>query len=82
MHAARCLSLRRWQYLDGLRATDWLKTWLGEKGYALLWQKFLHISSRVQRQPFSGLDLEPHPPSRQLCCWLKETLGYLEGGSR
>ena len=39
LHAARCLSLRSWSHLDGIRATDWLKTWLGPRGYALLWQK-------------------------------------------
>ena len=50
--AARCLSIRDWRPLDQLRATVWLKRWLGEKGYRLLWQplfayKFYHHSDSI-----------------------------------
>ena len=38
-HAARCLTLRDWRHLDAIPATTWLKSWLGAKGYALLWSK-------------------------------------------
>ena len=82
LHAARCLTLRDWHHLDGIPATQWLHSWLGKKGYELLWSKlfaykfYQHtdtlsaswIWSRIRR---IGL-------SRR---WLKETLGYLEGGS-
>ena len=82
LHAARCLSLSDWRHLDGIRATEWLHTWLGHQGYEVLWAKlfaykFYHhadslsaawIWSRIRRIGRSRR-------------WLKETLGYLEGGS-
>ena len=83
MHAARCLSLGHWQHLDGLRATDWLKTWLGEKGYALLWQKLFAYKFYEHSEFLSAAwiwsRIRRLGQSRR---WLKETLGYLEGGSQ
>lgn len=82
LHAARCLTLRDWRHLDAIPATAWLKQWLGPKGYQVLWQKlFAHkfygysdtisaawIWSRIRRVGTSRR-------------WLKETLGYFNGGS-
>ena len=69
--------------LDELTATTWLRRWLGERGYQMLWHKlfaykFFHhgdsisaawIWSRIRRLG----------QSRQR---LRETLGFLEGGPR
>ncbi|WP_413324264.1 NAD(P)/FAD-dependent oxidoreductase [Synechococcus sp. MIT S9503] len=83
LHAARCLSLRNWQHLDGMRATDWLKTWLGVKGYALLWQKLFAYKFYEHSDSLSAAwiwsRIRRLGQSRR---WLKETLGYLEGGSQ
>jgi len=83
LHAARCLSLRNWQHLDGIRATDWLKTWLGDKGYALLWQKLFAYKFYEHSDSLSAAwiwsRIRRLGQSRR---WLKETLGYLEGGSQ
>ena len=83
LHAARCLSLRRWQHLDGIRATDWLKSWLGDKGYALLWQKLFAYKFYEHSDSLSAAwiwsRIRRLGQSRR---WLKETLGYLEGGSQ
>ena len=83
LHAARCLSLRRWQHLDGIRATDWLKRWLGPKGYALLWQKLFAYKFYEHSDTLSAAwiwsRIRRLGQSRR---WLKETLGYLEGGSQ
>jgi protoporphyrinogen oxidase len=82
-HAARCLTIGDWRRLDELTATTWLRRWLGERGYQMLWHKlfaykFFHhgdsisaawIWSRIRRLG----------QSRQ---WLQETLGFLEGGSQ
>ncbi len=82
-HAARCLIIRDWHPLDDLTATTWLRQWLGERGYQLLWHKlfaykFFHhgdsisaawIWSRIRRLG----------QSRQR---LRETLGFLDGGSQ
>ena len=83
LHAARCLSLRRWQHLDGIRATDWLKRWLGPQGYALLWQKLFAYKFYEHSDTLSAAwiwsRIRRLGQSRR---WLKETLGYLEGGSQ
>ena len=83
LHAARCLTIRDWRALDGTTATRWLRSWLGEQGYQVLWHKlfaykfFQHsdqisaawIWSRIRR-----LGQSRHR--------LKETLGFLSGGSQ
>jgi protoporphyrinogen oxidase len=83
LHAARCLSLRHWQHLDGIRATDWLKRWLGPQGYALLWQKLFAYKFYEHSETLSAAwiwsRIRRLGQSRR---WLKETLGYLEGGSQ
>lgn len=83
LHAARCLCLRNWQHLDGIRATDWLKTWLGPRGYALLWQKLFAYKFYEHSDSLSAAwiwsRIRRLGQSRR---WLKETLGYLEGGSQ
>lgn len=83
LHAARCLSMRSWSHLDGIRATDWLKTWLGPKGYALLWQKLFAYKFYEHSDSLSAAwiwsRIRRLGQSRR---WLKETLGYLEGGSQ
>ena len=83
LHAARCLSLRSWSHLDGIRATDWLKTWLGPRGYALLWQKLFAYKFYEHSDNLSAAwiwsRIRRLGQSRR---WLKETLGYLEGGSQ
>ena len=83
LHAARCLSLRSWSHLDGIRATDWLKTWLGPRGYALLWQKLFAYKFYEHSDSLSAAwiwsRIRRLGQSRR---WLKETLGYLEGGSQ
>ena len=81
-HAARCLSLSNWHHLDGIRATDWLKTWLGAKGYSLLWQNLFAYKFYEHSDSLSAAwiwsRIRRLGQSRR---WLKETLGYLEGGS-
>ncbi|MCB1616914.1 MAG: NAD(P)/FAD-dependent oxidoreductase [Pseudomonadales bacterium] len=83
MKVMYCKNLKSFDHLDKLRATDWLKKWLGETGYDMLWhplmyQKFYDlqhevsaawIAARVQRVAHSRQSL------------FKEKLGYLEGGS-
>ncbi len=82
LHAARCLSLRDWRHLDGIKATDWLRSWLGDKAYAVLWQqlfayKFYHFADQISAA-WIWSRIRRIGLSRR---WLKETLGYLEGGS-
>lgn len=78
-----CKYLKDFSALDGEIATRWLRTWLGERAYQVLWNplmslKFYHlqdqvsaawIAARVQRVAFSRESL------------FKEKLGYIEGCS-
>ena len=82
LHAARCLSLRDWRHLDGISATEWLRTWLGPKGYEVLWAKlfaykFYQYTDRLSAA-WIWSRIRRIGQSRR---WLKETLGYLDGGS-
>jgi protoporphyrinogen oxidase len=74
---------RDWRALDHLEATGWIKRWVGEEAYEVLWRrlfdyKFYHyagglsaawIWSRIRRIGRSRYSL------------FREKLGYLEGGS-
>jgi protoporphyrinogen oxidase len=82
LHAARCLTLRDWHHLDDLPATSWLRRWLGRRGYQLLWQKLFAYKFYQHSDSISAAwiwsRIRRLGQSRR---WLKETLGYLEGGS-
>jgi len=82
LHAARCLTLRDWHHLDGIPATQWLRTWLGDKAYEVLWAKLFAYKFYQHSDTLSAAwiwsRIRRIGQSRH---WLKETLGYLEGGS-
>lgn len=83
MKVMYCKNLKSFDDLDKLRATDWLKKWLGPRGYEMLWHPLMYrkfyeledevsaawIAARVQRVAHSRDSL------------FKEKLGYLDGGS-
>jgi protoporphyrinogen oxidase len=82
-HAARCLTIRDWRHLDGLTATAWLRSWLGERGYRMLWHKlfaykFFHHSDTISAAWIWSRIRRLGQSRRRL----RETLGFLEGGSQ
>lgn len=78
-----CKHLKNFDALDQTRATGWLRQWLGERAYSVLWHPLMSlkfyqlqdevsaawIAARVQRVAHSRESL------------FKEKLGYIEGGS-
>lgn len=82
-HVLHCKNIRNWQKYDNLNAIHWLRRWLGNDAYQILWDylfnlKFHHhqddisaawIANRIQKlgQSREGLS--------------KEVLGYLDGSS-
>ena len=81
-HALRCLTIRDWNHLDKITATKWLKNWLGNPGYEIFWSKlfkfkFFHHTDNISAA-WIWSRIKRLGKSRKL---LKETLGYLEGGS-
>lgn len=83
LHAFLTTKRKDWGPLDKLEATGWIKRWVGEAAYDVLWRKlfdykfyeYAHqlsaawIWSRIRRIGRSRYDL------------FREKLGYLEGGS-
>ena len=83
VHAARCLTIRDWRSLDGTTATRWLRSWLGERGYQLLWHKlfaykFFHYSDQISAAWIWSRIRRLGQSRRRL----RETLGFLSGGSQ
>lgn len=83
LHAARCLTIRDWRVLDRITATQWLRSWLGEQGYQLLWHKlfaykFFHYSDQISAAWIWSRIRRLGQSRRRL----KETLGFLSGGSQ
>jgi protoporphyrinogen oxidase len=83
LHAARCLTIRDWHHLDTITATQWLRSWLGERGYQVLWHKlfafkFFHYGDQISAA-WIWSRIRRLGQSRR---HLKETLGFLPGGSQ
>ncbi len=83
LHMFLATKRSNWQDLDNVEASQWIRKWIGERGYAILWErlfalKFYHykdnlsaawIWSRIKRVGTSRKSL------------LQEEMGYLRGGS-
>lgn len=83
LHAFLSTKRKDWRPLDKLEATGWIKRWVGEEAYEVLWRRLFDykfydyvgglsaawIWSRIRRIGRSRYDL------------FREKLGYLEGGS-
>lgn len=83
LHAFLSTKRNDWKPLDNVEATGWIKSWVGQDAYDVLWKKLFELKfydyshnlsaawiwSRIRRIGRSRYDL------------LHEKLGYLEGGS-
>jgi protoporphyrinogen oxidase len=83
VHAFLATKRKNWRPLDHLEATSWIRRWVGDEAYEVLWRKlfdykFYHFAeglsaawiwSRIRRIGRSRYSL------------FREKLGYLEGGS-
>ncbi len=81
-HALRCLSIKRWDHLDKIPASVWLKKWLGENGFEVLWSRLLEYKFYKYKDEISAAwiwsRIKRLGLSRKR---FKETLGVVEGGS-
>jgi protoporphyrinogen oxidase len=83
LHAMYAKSIKNWRPFDRLRATDWIRRWVGERTYNVLWKSLFElklfeysdeisaawIGTRIKRVALSRRNL------------MQETMGFLEGGS-
>ena len=83
LHAFLCTKRTDWRPLDDVEAVGWIRRWVGEEAYEVLWRRLFDykfydyadnlsaawIWSRIRRIGRSRYDL------------FREKLGYLDGGS-
>lgn len=83
LHAFLSTKRNNWQPLDALEASGWIRRWVGQSAYDVLWKKLFELKfydytnnlsaawiwSRIRRIGRSRYDIST------------EKLGYLEGGS-
>ncbi len=83
VHMFYSTKISNWKRLDSRNAAEWIKKWIGERAYKVLWERLFHLKfhhysdnlsaawiwSRIKRVGLSRKSL------------LQEELGYLHGGS-
>jgi protoporphyrinogen oxidase len=83
LHAFLSIKRNNWRPLDNVEATGWIRRWVGQEAYDVLWRKLFELKfydfsdklsaawiwSRIRRIGRSRYNL------------FREKLGYLEGGS-
>jgi protoporphyrinogen oxidase len=83
MHVLCAKSIKDWSALDKLEATQWIRRWLGERGYDVLWRSLFELKFYEYTQSISAAwiaaRIQRVAKSRKNI--FQERLGYLEGGS-
>jgi protoporphyrinogen oxidase len=72
-----------WRRLDRLEATAWMRRWMGEEAYTVLWQKLFEYKFYDQAQQLSAAWIwaRIRRLARSRYNLFREKLGYLDGGS-
>ena len=83
LHAFLSTKRDNWQPLDGQDAVTWIKRWVGDEAYEVLWRrlfdyKFYHYTSNLSA---AWIWSRIRRIGRSRYSLFKEKLGYLEGGS-
>jgi protoporphyrinogen oxidase len=83
LHVMYTKNVRDWRKLDGVGAITWLKTWLGERSYRVLWHRLFELKFHEYSNQLSaawlGTRIKRVALSRRSL--LHESLGFIEGGS-
>lgn len=83
LHVMTTKGVKDWTRLDKVNATQWLRRWLGEKGYDVLWRRTFYLKFFEYTENLSaawiGTRIKRIALSRRNL--LNESLGYIEGGS-
>jgi protoporphyrinogen oxidase len=82
-HAFFTTKISDWRALDKVGATPWLKKWIGERAYDVLWKSLFELKFFEYKDSLSaawlGTRIKRVGLSRK--SMFQERLGYLEGGS-
>lgn len=83
LHVMYTKSIRNWRPLDKVVATQWLRKWLGQQAYDVLWKSLFELKFYEYTEDLSaawiGTRIKRVALSRKSL--MQESLGYLEGGS-
>jgi len=84
LHVMYTRGIHDWKALDGIEATGWLRKWVGERAYRVLWQrlfdlKFYDLADQLSAA-WIGTRIKRVALSRKSL--FQEELGYLDGGSQ
>jgi protoporphyrinogen oxidase len=83
LHALTTTKISNWNKLDEVNAVSWIKKWIGEKGYDVLWRKLFELKFYEYTNNMSaswiGTRIKRVGLSRKNM--FTEQMGYLEGGS-
>jgi len=74
---------RRWQPLDRLESTKWIKNWIGRKAYDVLWRNLFELKFYDYAETLSAAWIWTRIKriGRSRYSMMREKLGYLAGGS-
>jgi protoporphyrinogen oxidase len=83
LHAMYAKGIKDWRPFDKLRATIWLRKWIGERAYNVLWKSLFDLKLFEYSDDISaawiGTRIKRVALSRRSL--MQESMGYLEGGS-
>jgi protoporphyrinogen oxidase len=83
LHVYYAKSIRDWRRLDRVEATEWLRRWVGEEAYDVLWRPLFELKFYEYAQSLSaawiGTRIQRVAKSRR--SMFQERLGTLDGGS-
>ncbi|SFS07857.1 Protoporphyrinogen oxidase [Dyella sp. OK004] len=83
LHAMYTKGIKDWRPYDRMNATAWLRKWIGERAYNVLWKSLFELKLFEYSENISaawiGTRIKRVALSRRSL--MQETMGYLEGGS-
>jgi protoporphyrinogen oxidase len=83
LHILHTKNIRDWRALDGVSAMAWLKRWLGERAWRVLWQRLFDLKFYQYGEQLSaawlGTRIQRVALSRR--SMFQESLGFIDGGS-
>jgi protoporphyrinogen oxidase len=83
LHAMYAKGIKDWRPFDRMKATDWIRRWIGERGYHVLWKSLFELKLFEHTEEISaawiGTRIKRVALSRRNL--LQESMGYLDGGS-
>jgi protoporphyrinogen oxidase len=83
LHALRAKGIKDWRPYDRMVATQWIRKWVGQRAYDVLWKSLFDLKLFEYAENISaawiGTRIKRVALSRRNV--MQESMGYLEGGS-